>query len=676
MRRSLVRLLVPLVAAGSAIAVAAPGRGAGALSPCSGTNPPPSCGGGDPASPANPKGSLDSAVRWPGGILVTGWANDPNRAGGSMTVAVQVGTAVTNVIASIARTDGAVGFQAVVPTTLSGTLSVCATAVNVGIGTSDTAIGCRSVTVQHDPFGYLDEVTSGLFSVRVRGWAIDPDTSSPITVHVYRDGAFLTAWTANASRTDVGAAYPGYGDLHGFDGVVPYPATNGTHTICVYGINTSTGTTNTQLGCKTWVETHAPPVAPAIVDLHPWQQTANSNDHLTVSFNDNSTDETRFDVLAQMAGGQWSVVASTTGSTTTGLRSVDAGLVAPLTSYCFQVNAVGTWATSSSAPSCLTTPAPPPNSPSNMAVTAVTQTTATVSWTDNATNEQGFELHHWVQGATLSEPIQYIAANPGTGTVTATLTGLTPATTYCFQVTAYNQRAAGSFTGGRTSFGSNAPCVATAAPNPPAAATGVAVVAHTQTSLRLAWTDNASNETGYRVERQSGGSFVAVATLGANTTGFTDTGLPSGSTFCYRVVAVNAGGETPSASACGTTDAVLPDLVVTNIQELNFKDPTTLAGILHSGDPFTMGWTICNVGADAGQHDTELDISDGQSTVSTSTVTVPSLAAGACSLAFQQFPNGLAANQYDAVATEDSGDAVKESNEGNNSFKLSFNILT
>jgi hypothetical protein len=105
------------------------------------------------------------------------------------------------VTASLTRADGAVGFEAVVPTTLSGNLSVCATAINLGAGVNDTAIGCRSVpNVGHDPTGNLDEVTSGLFSVRVRGWVIDPDTAAPIAVHVHRDGVFLTQWTADVSR--------------------------------------------------------------------------------------------------------------------------------------------------------------------------------------------------------------------------------------------------------------------------------------------------------------------------------------------------------------------------------------------------------------------------------------------------------------------------------------------
>jgi hypothetical protein len=675
MRRFLASLLVAVSIGGPAAVIASPGGTASARSLCDGPNPPPTCGG-DPRDPANPTGSLDQAVRWPGGILVSGWANDRNRGGAAMTVVLKVGTQSTNVTASLARGDGAVGFQAVVPTTLSGNLSVCATALNVGAGDSDTSIGCRSVAVGHDPIGSLDEVTSGLFSVRVRGWAIDPDTGSPIAVHVYQDGAFVNAWTADVSRTDVGAAYPGYGALHGYDILVPYPSTNGSHTICVYGINTSTGTVNTQLGCRSWVEVHAPPAAPSIFDLHPWQQMEGTNDHLTVYFQDNSTDETRFDILRQDPTGQWTVPATVPGSTTTGLRSVEAGTVAPQTRYCFMVNAYTAYNSSSSGPVCITTPSWPPKAPSNMAITARTQTSMTVSWTDNSTDEQGFELHHWVQGATTSAPIELVAAHTGTGTMTATVGSLTPATAYCFQVTAYNQRPAGSGTGGRTSGGSNAPCMSTAPPNPPAAPSGLSVTGHTQTSLSLGWTDNATNETGYRVDRQQGSSWVSVATFGANAHSFTHTGLAPGTTVCYRAVATNAGGETPSATACGTTDSPLPDLVVVNVQEMDYKDPTVIAGLLHSGDPFVMAWDLCNIGADAGKHETQLDIWDGQSFVSTTTITVPQLAAGACARATVPFSSGLAAGQYDAFATEDSGAAITESSELNNTFQLGFNILT
>jgi hypothetical protein len=100
-----------------------------------------------------------------------------------------------------------------------------------------------------NPFGFLDEVSPGPSGLHIRGWAIDPDTTNPIAVHVYMDGAFVTGTTASANRPDVGAAYPGYGSAHGYDLTVP--GAPGQHTICTYGINVGMGTVNTQLGCKT-----------------------------------------------------------------------------------------------------------------------------------------------------------------------------------------------------------------------------------------------------------------------------------------------------------------------------------------------------------------------------------------------------------------------------------------
>ena len=80
----------------------------------------------------------------------------------------------------------------------------------------------------------------------MRGWAIDPDTAAPITVHVYIDGAAV-ALTANASRPDVGQAFPLYGSNHGYSATLL--TSGGSHTVCTYGINVGGGT-NTQLGCR------------------------------------------------------------------------------------------------------------------------------------------------------------------------------------------------------------------------------------------------------------------------------------------------------------------------------------------------------------------------------------------------------------------------------------------
>jgi hypothetical protein len=81
--------------------------------------------------------------------------------------------------------------------------------------------------------------------------------------------------------------------------------------------------------------------------------------------------------------------------------------------------------------------------------------------------------------------------------------------------------------------------------------------------LTLTWTDNATDETGYKVERKPGlcsgtGTFAEIAAnLPANTVTYSDTGLAAGATFCYRVRAFNAAGSSAYTNAAdGTTTAV------------------------------------------------------------------------------------------------------------------------
>jgi hypothetical protein len=106
-------------------------------------------------------------------------------------------------------------------------------------------------------------------------------------------------------------------------------------------------------------------------------------------------------------------------------------------------------------------------------------------------------------------------------------------------------------------------------PTPPAAPTSLAADPTSSSVIHLAWSDNATNEDGFRIERCTGagcGTFVEVATVGANATGYNDASLPASTTFAYRVRAFNAGGvsaytnvATATTSATQSTD-VLPDL--------------------------------------------------------------------------------------------------------------------
>ena len=64
--------------------------------------------------------------------------------------------------------------------------------------------------------------------------------------------------------------------------------------------------------------------------------------------------------------------------------------------------------------------------------------------------------------------------------------------------------------------------------------------------IDLTWSDNSTNETGFRIERSTNGSkFSRIATVGANVTSYVNTGLKRGKTYYYRVRA--NGSPAPSA---------------------------------------------------------------------------------------------------------------------------------
>lgn len=74
--------------------------------------------------------------------------------------------------------------------------------------------------------------------------------------------------------------------------------------------------------------------------------------------------------------------------------------------------------------------------------------------------------------------------------------------------------------------------------------------------IRLTWADEQTAASVFVIERREpGGSFQEIASVPAGTTRFTDSGLPGGATFQYRVRAEGIDGVSPfSAIAAGATD--------------------------------------------------------------------------------------------------------------------------
>lgn len=98
------------------------------------------------------------------------------------------------------------------------------------------------------PFGHLDSITRvAPHTARITGWAIDRKSNAPIDVTIYYDGNPVLTAKAGDLRPDVGAAFPGRGDRHGFSlQVVGIPA--GVHRLCAIAHNAGAGG-STRLGC-------------------------------------------------------------------------------------------------------------------------------------------------------------------------------------------------------------------------------------------------------------------------------------------------------------------------------------------------------------------------------------------------------------------------------------------
>jgi lysophospholipase L1-like esterase len=97
---------------------------------------------------------------------------------------------------------------------------------------------------------------------------------------------------------------------------------------------------------------------------------------------------------------------------------------------------------------------------------------------------------------------------------------------------------------------------ATTEVTPPAAPATLTATAISTSQVDLSWSAVAG-ATGYRVERSTdGATWASLAQLTGSVTSHSDTGLAPGTTYRYRVVATNAGGESaPSPVATATTPA-------------------------------------------------------------------------------------------------------------------------
>lgn len=205
---------------------------------------------------ASPMGALDTIVRAPGALVLSGWAIDSDTAA-STDVHGYVGQTGVSTVAGVARADigtafprfgAAHGYSVEVPVT-PGRHDVCAYGINEAGPGGTTVLGCRSTVVTSDPIGRLEVVRGAPGQIVVSGWALDPDTAAATDIHVYVDGVGTNLGPASQARSDIAAAFPGWGAGHGFAASLPI-TTGGDHRVCAYAINVAYGASQV-LGCAT-----------------------------------------------------------------------------------------------------------------------------------------------------------------------------------------------------------------------------------------------------------------------------------------------------------------------------------------------------------------------------------------------------------------------------------------
>jgi hypothetical protein len=116
----------------------------------------------------------------------------------------------------------------------------------------------------------------------------------------------------------------------------------------------------------------------------------------------------------------------------------------------------------------------------------------------------------------------------------------------------------------------------------PASPSGLTATSVAYNSVTLTWTDNATNESGYKVERSPDGvTFTEIASLGAGATGYADGSVSARSNYYYRVRAYNSAGASGYSNTVTVTTPDVPPqppAAPSGVSASNDGDGTALVG--------------------------------------------------------------------------------------------------
>lgn len=273
--------------------------------------------------------------------------------------------------------------------------------------------------------------------------------------------------------------------------------------------------------------------------------------------------------------------------------------------------------------------------PRNLAATS-SANTVSLSWT--ASTETGLAGYHVYRADNAAGPFVRLTTDPLTATTTTFTddSALTSGNNHLYLVRTMKLESVPGGSYYNLSTGSAAGITVNAAPEGLPWSPGNVAVAAGSPGLNVTWTDNSDNETGFRIERKTGGTgtYAEIATTGADITSLTDAGpLAQGTVYYYRVTALGAGGDSfPSGEAGFETIAGLVEFTAGRAKVSKAAGTVTLTVAREGGGAGTVSvnYATANSTATAGTHYTSttgtLTWTDGDTTDRTITVPVTNTA--------------------------------------------------
>lgn len=270
-----------------------------------------------------------------------------------------------------------------------------------------------------------------------------------------------------------------------------------------------------------------------------FKATVVSSSSIRLDWSDNSNNETGFIVERSPNGVAWTTIGTTAANVTTYL---DSGL-SSLTSYYYRLTVFNDAASErASNIEQATTAGNVPAQITGLAVTSATESSISLAWSTPPANATSVEVW-WAESADPSPVFTQLTVLSGSA-VSHPVSTIAYDRPYQFKVVAVNADGAGAFSSSVLQW------------TKPSMPTLTAVSATSPTNVRVSWTSNNSNLTGYKViYTDEGGTTTPIPVSSAAV--HHDVTVSDGQMHTFKLVATNLGGDSVETSPLSTATQLL-----------------------------------------------------------------------------------------------------------------------